>query len=322
MRIPISAAILLLASSLTAQRQFRVLSEDSVPGYSYTFFPHFSPDLKSSASLDNGALVIHTVATAQEKRVAVGCILFGEASWSSDGRFVFYVCLRQEGAAVKRFSSFELRRYDLQTGQTDSPFSQVRGYPQPSPNGENLSFHGGPSIMLADANGKAPRPMSGGAFIAPEGWNADGSAILVRSARSHRLSLLSIADGSIKQLAPLPPDADFYSPEWLADGSGFFFILFSEADSRRYRASLWTDAFYTWRDGQVWFCPVPSGNMYQVMHSAPGYLQLGGVSPDGATLMAVRNVYPPGFWELAAGLFGQTLGHERPTLVRLRLVAR
>jgi hypothetical protein len=322
MKIPILAAFLLLPVSLAAQRHFQAVSEDRVPGYSYAFFQHFSPDLKYSASREERELVIHTVATAHEKRIAVGCDLFGDASWSSDGRFVFYVCLQQEGAAVQRLSGFELRRHDLQTGQSDSPFSPVRAYPQPSPNGEHISFSSGLSIMVADANGKAPRALSGGAPVASEGWNADGSAVLARNARSRRLSLLSIADGSVKELAPLPKDADFYSPEWLADGSGFFFILFREEDSRRYRSSLWTDAFYTWRDGQVWFCTVPSGNMYQVMHSAPGYLQLNGISSDGATLMAVRNVYPPGFWELAAGLFGQTLGHEMPKLVRLKLMSK
>ena len=33
----------------------------------------------------------------------------------------------------------------------------------------------------------------------------------------------------------------------------------------------------------------------------------------------MRNVYPAEFWELAAGLFGQTFGREMRKLVRLKL---
>jgi Tol biopolymer transport system component len=185
-------------------------------------------------------------------------------------------------------------------------------------------FRDGLSILLEEANGKPPRRL----FIGPasvEGWNPDGSAILTQLTGSQggfRLYLLSIADGSRKQLVGSHENAYLAFPKWLPDGSGFFFCLFRAADSRRYRRSLWTDAAYTWEDSQIWFCSVPQGELHQVTQSAPGYLQLNGISPDGTTLMAIRNVYPPGFWELSARLFGQWIGMESPKLVRLKLKSR
>jgi hypothetical protein len=308
---------LLVVPALAADK-FQIVSESPLGNGMEGLY---STDLKQVAFGAPSKIIIRSLDTGQEKQIQLSGRLGFLLAWSPDGRFIYH--LRQSQGSP--YFTNDLWRCDVRTGTSEHILPHVGWSPALSPDGAQLAFPRGTSLMLSSSDGKSVRKLCEGCGSSRVVWSPDSASLAVYTIRNGSdhptLTLVSVATGAVTNLAALPPGG-LDSFLWPSGAGGVFFNFFRNSDQRRYRVTVWTDASYTWQDSQIWFCAIPGGTggeLYQVTHASPGYTGLFAGAPDGMTLIARRNTPMPGYWELMENLFGAVRRHESGAIVQLRL---
>jgi Tol biopolymer transport system component len=176
-------------------------------------------------------LYILDVSSGQIRQITTGDGDHNSPAWSPDGRYLVFQAFA-EGRALpvslnQRSSSWDLFRYDLQTGQTQLLYTSAahNGTPAWSPDGRSIAFisisnvvPGTDDIYLLDLQSGAVRNLTDGlgAAMTPA-WSPDGRlAFAANDGGSYNLFTIE-ADGDGLQRLTDDPVND-YKPAWSPDG--------------------------------------------------------------------------------------------------------
>ncbi len=210
-------------------------------------------------------------------------------AFSNNGRFI-YITSSEKGSGRT-----SLLRVPSMGGPAVRILEQLAGNVSFSPDGKEFVFSriGQDSqewsIVIADAEGKNQRTLVtrreptrlGGA----PSWSPDGKLIAVSefasrpalSKFSHRLSLIDVATGNVRELSP-EDWGTLYRMAWTSDGKGIVMV-----------ATRWNETYSTRRD-QLYFVSYPDGRSHRVTSDGnryePGSL---GVSKSGAVVSVSSN---------------------------------
>lgn len=220
-------------------------------------------------------------------------------TFSNNGRFVYITAADKSGGRAS------LLRVPSIGGPAVRILEQMSGIVSFSPDGKELAFSRVRedsqewSIMIADAEGKNQRTLVSRSEPSRLGgspsWSPDGKLIAVSewssrpalSKFSHRLSLIDVSTGRVRELSP-EDWGTLYRLAWTSDGKGVVMV-----------ATRWNETYSTRRD-QLYFVSYPDGRSHRVTSDGnryePGSL---GVSKSGS-VVAVSSNRSSQLWTLDA----------------------
>ena len=181
------------------------------------------PPEPSGAAVRVGGLYMIEIATGEVTLIADGAdpdtTFCGSASWSSDGKRIFYDAMRPD-----RVAQSHLKVIELVAGELSKQDLGVGNCPSASPDGEEVAFllnHGGVpgvqgGIWLMRSDGSQRRRLGG--FGRPK-WSPDGRQFMLTDfSIPANVRLMEKTTGRISSLRL--KDREFWSaPNWVSDGT-------------------------------------------------------------------------------------------------------
>ncbi len=256
-----------------------------------------SADGKRLAIADNQGLKIRALDSGREKQLLPFDKYGRPVSWSPDAKFIYYLHPGEKPWI------HDLWRVAVNAGTTGLLIQHVSGRPALTPDGRSVAFTREDAIMLSGVDGKNEKvvcsPCKAGWDLT---WSPDGSQLLIpqwtmlanKQVKS-RLVLMDVKTGRTTELASLDGLVGISGVSWTSAG-----VLLAYS-GRNDDAS------------QIWHMSVPSGDRTQVTRDPTGYDQLIGATPDGLSVVAVRQIPPLGYWQRAIALFfGKEPGVDGP----------
>jgi dipeptidyl aminopeptidase/acylaminoacyl peptidase len=143
-----------------------------------------------------------------------------------------------------------------------------------------------------------------GGYYAPVGWSPDDASLLIERVESNtnqELSILDVASGKIRVLAPHDGDVEFHSPVWSADGKKVYCA--STAEGRDLLGLAEIDA----ASGKLTYLENPKHEIESVVASPKGQWLAWLVNESGRSVLHLRDlktgktIHPPG---LPLGVIG------------------
>ncbi len=162
-----------------------------------------------------------------------------------------------------------------------------------SPDGRTIAYAGNDrtptdqEVILRDlTGGEVGRPMTGHGLFQPMAWSPDGSHLTVVDARSNTdfdVHLVSLADGSTRNLTPHQGEIKFEPGPWAADGSGFYLLT---DEGREFQGLAFQDV----RSGERHLIEAPEWDIELVAAGREGNTLAWTVNEDGFSRLHARDM--------------------------------
>ena len=215
-----------------------------------------------------------------------------EIAWSPDAESILFTADRQGDEFT------QLYLIPVRGGRprplTDRPGVQfhLAALDPWSPDGRTIAYGGNDrsptdqDVIVRDVAGaETGRPLAGDGFYHPVAWSPDGRLLTAVQARSNTdlaLHLVSLGDGSSRELLPHEGEVRIFPGPWAPDGSGFYLL----SDEGREFLGL---AFFDVGAGTCRWVETPDWDVEGLSASADGRLLAWVVNEDGYSRLRLRD---------------------------------
>ena len=214
-----------------------------------------------------------------------------DIAWSPDGETILFTADR-EGDEFHQLYLIPARG-GRPRPLTDRPGVQFHLAAEPwSPDGRTIAYGGNDrsptdqDVIVRDVAGaETGRPLAGGGFYQPIGWSPDGRHLTAIEAKSNMDSdvfVLSLADGSSRNLLPHEGEVKLFPGPWAPDGSGLYLLT----DQGREFLGL---AFFDLAAGGYRWVDTPDWDVEGLGLSRDGRLLAWIVNEDGYSRLHLRD---------------------------------
>src|ERR1700730_1362954 len=245
------------------------------------------------------SLWVRQVATGSDAQVlAPEEVSFEGVTFSPDGNYLYFV--RSEKVTFNYSNLYQMPSLggaatqivkDVDTGVSFSPDGKQITYVRGTP-GNGLW-----GLMIASGDGTGERTLAsfhgfiGRLFVASPAWSPDGKSIAfafveVGSGAHPVLKIVSVADGTGRDLYLPEVGSALGPPVWLPDGNGLLLTVRDSAPGAR---------------GQIWFVSSPSGEARRFTNDPTDYsICCLDLTRDGKTLAVMQDNWSSDLWVAAA----------------------
>jgi dipeptidyl aminopeptidase/acylaminoacyl peptidase len=214
-----------------------------------------------------------------------------EIAWSPDGETILFTADRQGDEYTQLY--LIPARGGRPEALTGSPGVQFHLAGQPwSPDGRTIAYAGNdrvPSdqdVIVRDVAGsETGRPLAGDGYYHPIAWSPDGrflTAIQAKGNTDQDVHLVSLADGSSRNLLPHDGEIKLFPGPWAPDGLGFYLLT----DEGREFLGL---ALYEIEAGSYRWIETPDWDIEDLSASDDGALLAWVVNEDGYSRLHLRD---------------------------------
>ena len=263
------------------------------------------------------SLWVRQVATGSDAQVlAPEEVSFEGVTFSPDGNYLYFI--RSEKATFNYSSMYQMPSLGGSATQIVKDVDTAASF---SPDGRQITYvRGTPNkglwgLMIASSDGSGERTLAsfhsfiGRAFVASPAWSPDGKSIAFAfvefgSGPHPTLKIVSVADGTGRDLYLPDAGSSMGPPVWLPDGDGLLLTVRDSTPGAR---------------GQIWFVSFPGGEARRFTNDPTDYsICCLDLTRDGKTLAVMQDNTSSDLWVASAGNLDEvrqvTSGEEYPAV--------
>jgi eukaryotic-like serine/threonine-protein kinase len=263
------------------------------------------------------SLWVRQVATGSDAQVlAPEEVTFEGVTFSLDANYLYFV--RSEKATFNFSNLYQMASLGGAATQIAKDVDTAASF---SPDGKQITYvRGTPDkglwgLMIASSDGSGERTLAsfhsfiGRLFVASPAWSPDGKSIAfpfmeAGSGVHPVLKIVSVADGTGRDLYLPEAGSSLGPPVWLPDGDGLLLTVRDSTPGAR---------------GQIWFVSFPGGEARRFTNDPTDYsICCLDLTRDGKTLAVMQDNWSSDLWVAAAGNLDEarqvTSGEQYPAV--------